>query len=182
MKPHWGVMVDPESERGRKIGRMLSQRSENVVVLEDIHDPHNAAAVWRSCDAFGIGRVYLIFNQEKRFNPKQVGKVSSASANKWLEFKLFDSAAECIGELQSEGYKVFATVLDQEAKSLEETSFPKSKVAIMLGNEHRGLSAEAVNLADEKIYIPMKGMVQSLNLSVTAAIMMWELERQKKRD
>jgi tRNA (guanosine-2'-O-)-methyltransferase len=147
--------------------------------LEDIHDPHNAAAVWRTADGFGIQKVYLIFEQEKVFNPKKIGKASSGSANKWLDFKIFGSTKECLEGLKKEGYKIFATVLDKEAKTLKEADFKTKKAAIMLGNEHRGLSKTAVNMADEKIYIPMRGMVQSFNLSVTAAIMMYEADRQR---
>lgn len=149
------------------------------MVLEDIHDPHNAAAVWRSADGFGFQKVYLIFEQEKPFNPKKIGKASSGSANKWLDFKIFKSTKKCLDELKKDGYKVFATILDKEAKKLSKMNFRIKKVAIMLGNEHRGLSETAIKMADEKIYIPMKGMVQSFNLSVTAAIMMYEIDRQR---
>jgi tRNA (guanosine-2'-O-)-methyltransferase len=167
------------SERKEKIEAMRRNRSENVVVLQDIHDPHNAAAVWRSCDAFGIGTVYLIFEQEKKFNPKKVGKASSSSANKWLDFKIFESTEECLTELKNKGYKIYGTVVDKEAKKIQNLKLKHQKIALMLGNEHRGLSEMAVKMADEKIYIPMKGMVQSLNLSVTAGICLWEMTRQK---
>lgn len=177
------VRKDPPSwlttARRRKIERMMANRLENIVVLQDIHDPHNAAAVWRSCDAFGIGKVYLIFEKEARFNPKKVGKESSSSANKWIDFEIFTSTEECYKKLKSEGYKIYATVLNKEAKQLTVTSYESKKNAIVLGNEHRGLSEEAVKLADEKIYIPMSGMVQSLNLSVSAGIILWEMYRQK---
>lgn len=150
-------------------------------MLEDIHDPHNAAAVWRSCDGFGIGKVYLIFDKETVFNPKKVGKASSSSANKWLDFKIFKSTRECVETLKGEGYEIWATVLDKEATEIYKSDLgQKKKVAIMLGNEHRGLSVEAVKLADKKVYIPMQGMVQSLNLSVTAAIVLYELTRQRQ--
>lgn len=167
-------------ERKAKIEKMLANRSENVVVLEDIHDPHNAAAVWRSCDAFGIGKVYLIFDKERAFNPKKVGKVSSASANKWLGFEIFKSTEDCVNKLHDDGYTVYATVLNEKAKELTAVSYELrvKKVAIMFGNEHRGLSETAVKMADELVYIPMKGMVQSLNLSVTAGICLWEMARQ----
>ena len=78
----------PTSEttaRRGKISKVIERRQEGVIVLEDIHDPHNAAAVWRSCDGFGFQKVYLIFEKEKVFNPKKIGKASSSSANKWLD-------------------------------------------------------------------------------------------------
>lgn len=165
--------------RAEKISRVVKSRHGGIIVLEDIHDPHNAAAVWRSADAFGFGKVYLIFDKEAKFNPKKVGKESSGSANKWLEFEIFNDTAECYKKLKEEGYTIYATVPNKEAKIIGEIKF-KNKTAIVLGNEHRGLSEKAINLADEKIYIPMMGMVQSLNLSVTAGIVMYEYKRQKR--
>lgn len=165
--------------RQEKIKRLIDNRQEGVIVLENIADPHNAAAVWRSADAFGFQKIYLVFSVEKSFNPKKVGKKSSASANKWLSFKTFKNIDECYGQLKKEGYKIFATVLDKEATNLQSSNFTHKKIALVLGNEHRGLSEDAISGADEKIYIPMKGMVQSLNLSVTAGILMYEVERQR---
>lgn len=166
--------------REEKIKRVIDNRQEGIIVLEDIHDPHNAAAVWRTADAFGFQKIYLIFEKEKEFDPNFIGKKSSSSANKWLNFKIFKSTRECFEELKKEGFKTYATVLDKEAKGLTEINLKEKKIAMVFGNEHRGLSEEAVKLADEKIYIPMKGMVQSLNLSVTAAIVMFEANRQRK--
>lgn len=172
------VMTD-KTTRELKIEKVAQNRQEGIIVLEDIHDPHNAAAVWRNCDAFGIGTVYLIFNKEIEFDPKKVGKESSSSANKWLDFEIFHDTRECLEKIKKDGYKVYATILDQEVKSIYETKF-QERAAIMLGNEHSGLSEEAVKMADEKIYIPMMGMVQSLNLSVTAGICLFEYSRQRK--
>ncbi len=166
--------------RQKKINKVMENRHQGIIVLEDIHDPHNAAAVWRSADAFGFGKIYIIFDQEKVFNPKKVGKASSSSANKWLDFEIFKSTSECYKKLKEEGYKIYATVLDGEAKDLSLSDIrSQEKTAIVLGNEHRGLSQMAIEGADQKIYIPMLGMVQSLNLSVTAGILMWEYGRQK---
>jgi len=165
--------------RQEKINRVIENRQEGVVVLENIADPHNAAAVWRTADAFGFQKIYLVYSKEKIINPKKIGKASSSSANKWLSFKIFNNIDECYRELRKDGYKIYATVLDKEAKQILETRFEKKKIAIVLGNEHRGLSEEAIKGADVKIYIPMKGMVQSLNISVTAAILMYEVDRQR---
>jgi tRNA (guanosine-2'-O-)-methyltransferase len=166
--------------RKQRIKKVLSRRQQGVVVLEDITDPHNAAAVFRSCDAFGIQDVYLIFNQEEKFNPKKIGKSSSSSANKWLTFHIYDSTAECLADLKKQGFRIIATVLDVKAKSLYKVNFKKKKIALLFGNEHRGLSENAKALADEKVYIPMQGMVESLNLSVSAAVCLSELFRQRK--
>jgi len=165
--------------RQSKIIKMINNRQEGVIVLENIADEHNAAAVWRSADAFGFQKIDLVFSVEKSFNPKKVGKKSSASANKWLSFKTFKSINECYKELKNEGYKIYATVLDEDSKNLQSTIFSLRKIALVFGNEHRGLSEEAIKGADEKIYIPMRGMVQSLNLSVSAGILMYEVSRQR---
>ena len=166
--------------RQEKIKKVIDNRQEGVIVLENIADPHNSAAVWRSADAFGFQKIYLVYSKEKAVNPKKIGKASSASANKWLSFTTFKNIYECYAELHKDGYKIFATVLDKEAKSLQSSNFNLKKIAIVLGNEHMGLSNEAIKGADEKIYIPMKGMVQSLNISVTAAIVMYEVDRQRQ--
>lgn len=159
--------------------KIINNRQEGVIVLENIADPHNAAAVWRTADAFGFQKIYLVYSKEKIINPKRIGKASSSSANKWLSFKIFKNIDECYQELKKDGYKIYATVLDKEAKKISDNRYLGKKIAIVLGNEHRGLSEEAIKGADVKVYIPMKGMVQSLNISVTAAILMYEVDRQR---
>jgi len=167
------------SVREQKIKQAKDNRHQGIIVLEDIHDPHNAAAVWRSADAFGFGKIYIIFDQEKQFNPKRVGKSSSSSANKWLDFEIFKTTKDCYQKLKNNGYKIVATVLDKEAKDLKVLNLDEEKIAFVFGNEHRGLSQTAIDGADKKVYIKMMGMVQSLNLSVTAGILMWEFIRQR---
>lgn len=166
-------------DREEKIKKVIKNRQEGVVVLENIADPHNAGAVWRTAEGLGFQKIYLVYSQEKMINPKRVGKASSSSANKWLSFKIFKSIKDCYKELKKEGFKIFATTLDKDSKNLQSSDFNLQKIAIVLGNEHRGLSAEAIAGADEKIYIPMKGMVQSFNISVAAAIVMYEVIRQR---
>ena len=167
-------------KRHQRIKDVAKNRQEGIVILEDIHDPHNAAAVLRTCDAFGIQKVCFIFEQGERFSPKKIGKATSSSANKWLDFEIFDSTKKCLNNLHRRGYKIYATVLDYKAKPLEGTSFNHKKTALLFGNEHRGLSPAAIELSDFHIYIPMQGFVQSLNLSVTAAICLYELHRQRQ--
>ncbi|MBU1117605.1 RNA methyltransferase [Patescibacteria group bacterium] len=166
--------------RQEKIKNVMNRRQEGVIVLENIADPHNAAAVWRSADALGFQKIYLVYSKEEIINPKKIGKASSSSANKWLSFKIFGNIEDCYKELKKEGFKIFATVLDDEAKKIEKVDFGDKKIAIVMGNEHRGLSKKAIEGADEKIYIPMEGMVQSMNISVSAAIFMYEASRQRK--
>jgi len=170
----------PTEQRLKKIKSVVNNRQEGVIVLEDIFDPHNAEAVFRSCDAYGFQKVYIIFDKQAPFNPKKIGKSSSSSANKWIDFTIFRSTKECLDSLKKDGYKLYATALRDDSKKLSDIKFTESKTALMFGNEGRGLSDEAINMADEKIIIPMTGMVQSLNLSVTAATLMYELTRQRR--
>ena len=167
-------------ERMQRYREVAAGRQRGVVVLEDIHDPHNAEAVFRSCDAFGFQRVCLIFDEEAPFDPRAIGKLTSSSANKWLDFDVYSSARECLDELQGDGYEVVATVAAGEAESVFEAELTAPRIALMLGNENRGLSAEATALADRRITIPMTGMVRSLNLSVAAAIALYEVTRQRR--
>ncbi len=171
----------PTPERLEKITRVANARQHGIVVLEDIYDPHNAIAVFRSCDAFAIQEIYLVFDKQQAFDPKEMGKATSTSANKWVDFKIFDSIEDAYADLKKRDYQTYATVLSDDTVSLYETNLLETeKVAFVLGNEKRGLSEKAIELADNKIMIPMQGMIQSLNLSVTASICLFELNRQRK--
>ncbi len=169
----------PTPERSHRLDDVAARRQQGVVVLEDIHDPHNAEAVFRSCDAFGFQRVSLIFAEDQQFDPRRVGKLASSSANKWLDFAVYSSARACIEELQRDGYEVVATVAAGEAEDISEARLTAPRIALMFGNEHRGLSDEAIASADRRLTIPMAGMVQSLNLSVAAALVLYEVTRQR---
>ena len=167
-------------ERIKKISNIATKRQTAIVVLEDIVDPHNAAAVFRSCDAFGVQNVYLVFDKQVAFDPKQIGKLSSSSANKWLDFHIFNNIMDCYKELHDKGFLTMATVLDSQATDIYDIDFTEHKnIALVFGNEHSGLSDIAIHNADYKMYIPMKGVVQSLNISVTAAICLFEMSRQR---
>lgn len=170
-------MKEFKSERRlNKITSVLKARQHSLkLVLENVHDPHNVSAVFRTCDAAGIPTVSLIYNKEKF---PRIGKKSSASAYKWVEKEKFDSVESCFNSLKENGYKIFASTLSSDSKDLYSLDFTK-KSAIILGNEHRGVSTEAAGLADERFMIPMFGMVQSLNISVAAAIVIYEALRQR---
>ncbi|MEK7577910.1 MAG: RNA methyltransferase [Patescibacteria group bacterium] len=170
-----------QQKRLEKITSVVSKRRNDItVVLEDIHDPHNAAAILRTCDGLGIQNVYFIFEKEKAFNPKRVGKASSSSANKWLDFKIFNSTLSCFKTLKHEGYTIIATALTPTAEGLDNASFTEEKIALLVGNEHAGLSQKAINAADRVIQIPMAGFVQSYNVSVSAAIILWDIVGKRK--
>ncbi len=166
-------------KRQGKINRVVAFRQQGVIVLEDVHDPHNAAAVFRTAEVFGFQKVYLIFGKETPFNPKKIGKSSSSSANKWLDYKIYRSTKKCFLDLKKDGYEIIGTVIDDKAETMFKSKIDHPKIALVFGNEHQGLSAQATDLLDRKITIPMFGMVQSLNLSVTAGIFMFEVTRQR---
>lgn len=164
--------------RLQKITSVAESRQFTLrVVLENIHDPHNVSAIFRTCDAVGIPKVSLLYYQEKF--PK-IGKKSSASAFKWVEKEKFDNVSECYDSLKKEGFTIYASSISDDAVDFYKLDF-KKKIAIVLGNEHRGVSDEAAILADKKFKIPMYGMVQSLNVSVAAAIVLYEALRQRMK-
>lgn len=150
-----------------------------VLVLEDIHDPHNAAAIIRTCDGLGIAEVWFIFDKQEPYNPKKVGKVTSSSANKWVNFRTFRSTNDCLKELKKQKYLVCATILNKDAKDATSFDFSGPRIALVVGNEHSGISAAMTAGADELIYLPMKGFVESFNVSVSAALFLYEIVRQR---
>lgn len=170
----------PTPARERLFREVAARRQRGALVLEDVHDPHNAAAVFRTCDALGFQRVCLVFAQEAPFDPRGTGKLSSSATNKWLDFDIYDSIAACLTDLRRDGCEIVATVAGGGAESLFATDLAMPRLAIMLGNEQRGLSQEALALADRRLTIPMAGMVHSLNLSVAAALVLYEVTRQRR--
>lgn len=175
---YWKSMISPS--RLKRMQDVISQRQKGlVVVLENIADPHNAAAVLRSCDAFGVQDIYFIFEKEPPFDPRKIGKSTSSSAKKWLSYHTFKSTTECLTELKSQGYTLYGTLCDEHTESIYERKIHEPNVALLLGNEHAGLSEEAIRMLDVSISIPMRGFVQSFNLSVTAGILLFEITRQR---
>ena len=163
--------------RLERIRGVLSRRQPGLtVVLENIHDPHNVSAILRSCDAVGVVRAELLYTLEPF--PK-IGKKSSSSANKWVERRKHTSVSECIATLRQEGFAVLATRLAPGAKPLYDFDLT-GRTAFILGNEHRGVSDEAAQQADALIQIPMMGMIESLNVSVAAAVCLYEALRQRR--
>jgi tRNA (guanosine-2'-O-)-methyltransferase len=146
-----------------------------TVVMENVHDPHNVSAILRSCDAAGVKEVQLLYTVEQF--PK-IGKKSSASAAKWVERRKFRSVNECYATLRKEGFRIYSTRLGDQSRSTYEVDFT-TKTAVVFGNEHRGVSDEAADQADGTIQIPMFGMIQSLNVSVACAIVLFEALRQR---
>ena len=170
----------PTRERIEKITGVVARRQAGlVVVLEDIHDPHNAEAILRTCEALGVQDVYFVFEREEYYDPRRVGKQSSASANKWVDCHTYHSTSACIEKLREDGYKSVASVVDDADEDIHLSDFTGRKLALWFGNEHRGLSPISISSAEHRISIPMIGMVRSLNVSVTAGIFLFEVIRQR---
>lgn len=167
-------------ERIKRLNHVASHRLHDIIVLENIHDPHNAAAALRNCDAFGIQEVHVIFETEKMFNPEKLGKLTSASANKWLTIKTWNTTAECFAELKKRNYTIIATAISDKAVSFDSLSLPDTPTAIVFGNEGFGITETAKKLADTLLYIPMYGFVDSLNLSVTVGVITHWLSKKRR--
>lgn len=171
--------LNPEAfltpERLARLQSVAGTRQMDVsLVCESIHDPHNISAILRSCDAFGVPRVELIGQSEQfRGHAK-----SSSGARDWVELRAWEDTAECFAQLHEEEKTIYVSVLNPEAVDFYSLDLTKP-CAIVLGNEHAGVSEEAVRLGDQTVYIPMTGMVQSLNVSVAGAVMLSELFRQR---
>lgn len=158
-------------ERWGKIQKTVSGRISHMsVVIEDIYDRGNASAVMRSMEAFGFYQLHMIELSEKFKESQRV----TQGADKWLNITKWKTTAECVQGLKAQGRKIYVTHLDPQAKPLEaiDTSQPFS---ICFGNEKKGASQELLSLADETVFIPMRGFVQSLNISVAAAVALYGL-------
>ncbi|WP_462323304.1 TrmH family RNA methyltransferase [Desulfoplanes sp.] len=164
-------------KRKQRIGSVLAKRQKDLtMVINNVHDPHNVAAILRSCDAFGVYGIHLYYTKE-RF--PAVGKRSSASARKWIARTRHSDAKEMIGAFRDKGYQCLGTGFGPSAKPVHAWDFTKP-TAIVLGNEHRGMDQDIKMHVPDEIYIPMVGMVQSLNVSVAAAIILYEAWRQRE--
>ncbi|GAU09943.1 TrmH family RNA methyltransferase [Desulfoplanes formicivorans] len=164
-------------QRRQRIEEVLAKRQKDLtLIINNVHDPHNVAAILRSCDAFGVYGVHLYYTKE-RF--PAVGKRSSASARKWIARTRHQDAGKMISGLRSKGYQCLGTGFGPTARPVHEWDFTKP-TAIVLGNEHRGMDQDIKMHVPDEIYIPMVGMVQSLNVSVAAAIILYEAWRQRK--
>lgn len=155
-------------ERIARIKTVLDTRLEQfTVVLDNVCDPHNISAVLRSCEAFGIQDVHVIETVE----PFRVNAEVSHHTEKWLSIHCWPGYTECCSALHSRGFAVYATSMSEQAESI--FSLPVNRpLALVFGNEHRGVDPALAVQCDGKVVIPMTGFVQSLNVSVAAAVAM----------
>ena len=164
--------------RQARIRAALSRRQPDLtVVLENVHDPHNVSAILRSCDGVGVLRAHAVYMIEAP-PAGAFARQTSASAAKWVEVERHDSIAACFNRLRADGFTILATSIGPESRTLFDWDLVRP-VALVFGNEMRGVSEEARALADGAIEIPMAGMVQSLNVSVACAVCLYEAFRQR---
>lgn len=171
----------PTKQRIEKVTKLLSQRQPDLrVALEEVQNTHNASAVVRTCDAAGILYMEIISASEKPF---PVNDSISTGAEKWVKFNHHNSTSQCLARLKREGFTIVSTYLESSSLPYTEVDYTRPTV-LVFGNEMEGISEEALKYSDELIKIPMKGMVQSLNLSVSVGIILYEAlkQREKKGD
>ncbi len=153
------------------IAKALEYRTRYLTVaLEDITQPHNASAVIRSCDIFGVQDMHVIESAQAFSALNAVAK----GASKWVTLHRYKNTKECIETLKKNGYRVVATTPHERGYTLSELPI-NQKIALLFGTEITGLSDESIALADDFVTIPMFGFTESFNISVSAAICLYHL-------
>lgn len=162
--------LDPflTEERRRRIASVIAARTRAVVpILDGLIDPHNVAAVMRSADAFGVQEVHLLAGPETFLASRRV----SQGTDRWVDVVRHASPSACASFLRQRGYRLYVAAMDG---AVEPSALAReARVAVVFGNEHGGVSEEMRALADGTYTIPMRGFVQSLNVSVAAAITLY---------
>ncbi|NJN41317.1 MAG: RNA methyltransferase [Flammeovirgaceae bacterium] len=175
---------------------VLGQRTRFIaIVLEDIYQSQNASAAIRTCECMGIQDIHIVENSSKYAVNRRVMK----GANKWVDLIRYKQARtnnteECFKMLRSKGYKIVATDPGTSSKSIHELEIDQ-KIALVMGNELRGLSEFTLNHADLKVHIPMYGFTESMNVSASMAVCLnsllpklrssnipWQLTEEEKND
>ena len=155
------------AERIARIDQVLAARLGSVVtVVEDTHDPRNAAATIRTTEALGLGELHVVEPAE-RFS---VSGGVTLGAHKWIELHRWSSAEAAIGALRARGFRVFAAV-PGASRTIDEVDVNRP-LALAFGNERAGLSPAAIAACDDDVGVPMFGFTESFNLSVTVALAM----------
>ncbi|RIH83977.1 tRNA (guanosine(18)-2'-O)-methyltransferase [Calidithermus roseus] len=178
------MLVTPEREH--KLRTVLSRRQPDLTVLmEQVNKPHNLSAILRTCDAVGVLEVHAIPPQKGLpvLEEAEAGKIrtyndTSGSAAKWVGLRVHPDVPSAFAYLKGQGFRIYATRLSEQATDYRAVDYTQP-TCILLGAEKWGVSEEAAALADGHIVIPMLGMVQSLNVSVAAAVILFEAQRQR---
>ena len=161
--------------RFERLQTVLNRRMGDLtVVLEAVDKPHNLSAILRTCDAVGVLEAHVVSLPGR---PRTFNKTAKGS-QKWVPLHPHPSIEECLSGLKAKGFRIYGTHLGVEAVDYRHCDFT-GPTAFLLGAEKWGLSPEATELVDQALFIPMVGMVQSLNVSVAAATLLFEARRQR---
>ena len=164
-------------ERIEVLRRTLAQRTRYMTILtENTFHPQNASALMRHCEAFGVQDLHTVETVCK-FNPN-VNIVRGT--DKWVDINRHESTTEAIASLKAAGYRIVATTPHRESCTPETFDVEKGKFCLVFGTEHAGVSDEIIASADEYLRIPMCGMVESLNVSASAAILIYMLSQRMR--
>jgi tRNA (guanosine-2'-O-)-methyltransferase len=162
-------------ERFARITQMLQKRQTDLTIcLEMVHKPHNLSAIVRTADAVGVHSVHAIWSTDK----SRMATGTAAGSSSWVGVERHESISDAIKVMRDRGMQILATRLGDNAKNFREMDYTKP-TAFLLGQEKVGISPEALEMADQHILVPMVGMVQSLNVSVAAALLLYEAQRQR---
>lgn len=162
------ILTDSRKERFLKV--LESRTNHFTIAVEDVFQMHNTSAVMRSCEVFGVQELHVI---EQRFG-KRIDKEIAMGAQKWVDIRKYDSVSNCISNLKDKGYQIIATTPHENDCLLEDFDISKPS-ALFFGTERDGLSEEILQKADGFLKIPMVGFTESLNISVSAAIIIQNL-------
>jgi tRNA (guanosine-2'-O-)-methyltransferase len=164
-------------QRRARLAAVLAARLGSVTLVADaLHDPHNGAALLRTCDAFGVQRFHAIERNEKL----AVAGSVSRGAHKWLDLVRHTDPAAAVEKFARDGFALVATHPDGDLLPDDLARIPK--VALVLGNEHEGIDPALAAACTHAVRVPMRGFVESLNVSVTAAILLHAATRGRVGD
>ncbi|MGQ8709029.1 tRNA (guanosine(18)-2'-O)-methyltransferase TrmH [Serratia sp. TSA_198.1] len=162
-------------ERYARICEMLATRQPDLTVcLEQVHKPHNVSAIIRTADAVGVHQVHAVWPTSRM----RTLVSSAAGSNSWVNVKTHRTISDAVTHLKDQGMQILATHLSARAVDFREVDYTRP-TCVLLGQEKTGITEEALALADQDIIIPMIGMVQSLNVSVASALILYEAQRQR---
>ncbi|MGO4746883.1 tRNA (guanosine(18)-2'-O)-methyltransferase TrmH [Serratia quinivorans] len=163
-------------ERYARICEMLATRQPDLTVcLEQVHKPHNVSAIIRTADAVGVHQVHAVWPTTRM----RTLVSSAAGSNSWVNVQTHRTIADAVHHLKGQGMQILATNLSDRAVDFREVDYTRP-TCVLLGQEKTGITEEALALADQDIIIPMIGMVQSLNVSVASALILYEAQRQRQ--
>jgi len=155
-------------ERRERFEKILEERTKYITVaIEDVFQLHNTSAVIRSCEVFGIQEAHVI---ESRFG-QRLDKNIAMGAEQWVDVKRYEKTEKCLDKLRNEGYRIIATTPHNDSCLLKDFKL-EGKIALFFGTEKEGLSETVLKNADGFLKIPMLGFTESLNISVSAAIIL----------